>query len=258
VSDLGAWLRKPVRSGGGAAIVRVGDAPPPCRSKGRGFYYQRLASGESYSSVHLAGKVGSQLLGVTRQLVGAPWLHAPAFTWCGSVGPISLPPPVTAVLARAGDAAAWACGLRGLFGIDFLLDGMRVQPVEVNPRYPASTEIIEHGLGIRAIRLHAAACADDFDEEAVPEPPPLEARAGMLGKAVVYAPRDVTVASRLEPGAVDPHRFPAIADIPAPGAAIPAGRPILTVFAQGATVEECEAALRRAAAEVMRHLAFPL
>jgi len=243
-SDLDQWLRKPLRSGGGAKIARASHAPPR-QGKRLAFYYQRLASGDSHSSIHVAERAGSRLLGVTRQLVGVPWLHAPAFTWCGSIGPVLLPPPVTAVLERAGNAAARTFGLRGLFGIDFLLDGTRLQPVELNPRYPASTEILEHGLGIAAIRLHAAACAG---EDAVPEPPPVDARGGILGKAVVFAPHDLVVASRrVEPGAIDPHRFPVLADVPAPGATIPAGRPIITVFAQGATMEKCEAALRQAA-----------
>src|SRR5439155_16563562 len=52
-------------------------------------------------------------------------------------------------------------GLRGVFNIDFVLSGGRPIPLEVNPRYSASIEVLEHGIG-RPV----------FAERYPPNPPP--------------------------------------------------------------------------------------
>ncbi len=66
---------------------------------------------------------------------------------------------------------------------------------------------------------------------------------------IVYARRNVVVHDVL---AVlrTPTKQEDFADLPHPGERIDAGRPILTLFADGDDVESCVAALRRRAAEV--------
>src|SRR5436190_2180226 len=71
----GRWLVKPVAGAGGAGIRRVRSP----RSYRRPVYVQEFIVGESRSAVFVADAGGCRLLGVTRQLVGEPWLHAPAF-----------------------------------------------------------------------------------------------------------------------------------------------------------------------------------
>ncbi|MCP6769277.1 hypothetical protein NL529_30960, partial [Klebsiella pneumoniae] len=39
---------------------------------------------------------------------------------------------------------AFASGMNGLFGLDFLKCGDQIFPLELNPRYPASVEILEY------------------------------------------------------------------------------------------------------------------
>src|SRR5205085_906785 len=75
--------------------------------------------GEPQAAIFCATDGGCELLGVTRQLVGEPWLHAPPFRYCGSVGPLSL--PSIEPWQRLGAAVAAFAGLRGLFGIDAIL-----------------------------------------------------------------------------------------------------------------------------------------
>src|SRR5262249_54059822 len=153
------WLKKPFRSGGGAGIHRASEpSPGPGR---KAFYHQRVAPGKSYSAVFVGLEKAGIFLRATRQLVGEPWLHAPPFPWCGNVGPACLSRNVETALEEAGSAIARAFRLRGLFGVDFLLDRERVRPVDLNPRYPASVEILEHAIGISALALHAHAFARD-------------------------------------------------------------------------------------------------
>jgi predicted ATP-grasp superfamily ATP-dependent carboligase len=166
------------------------------------------------------------------------------------VGPLDLPRGTRAALIAAGEALAGECGLRGLFGLDFLLDGSAVRPVELNPRYTAAVEILEHARCLRALELHAAAwgapvdppppAGSDIRKEGAPSPLP-----AVLGKAVLFATEEMVALPdirRLQPA--DPGRVPTFADLPAPGTVIPRRRPVITVFAGGRDPPACLEALR--------------
>ena len=70
------------------------------------------------------------------------------FNYCGNIGPITLPVPVRNILQGIGDTLAVKAGLRGVFGIDFILEGKTPVPVEVNPRYTASVEVLEESIPV--------------------------------------------------------------------------------------------------------------
>jgi predicted ATP-grasp superfamily ATP-dependent carboligase len=201
----------------------------------------------------VAGASGCRLLGVTRQLVGTPWLHAPPFRYCGSIGPLALTVAECSAWERLGSAVAEFAGLRGLFGVDAVWRGGEPWPVEVNPRYTASVEVLEYATGLRALALHRRV----FDPKTLSAPEMM--RAGYVGKAVYYAPRSLVVPTdgpwedvpRRPPALDEP---PAFADIPASAQSIAEGRPVLTLFAAGAGLDECERRLREGAAEMDRWL----
>jgi predicted ATP-grasp superfamily ATP-dependent carboligase len=187
-----------------------------------------------------------------RQFVGEPWLGAREFQYCGAVGPWPVTEAALRQIRRIGDVLAACFGLRGLFGVDFVLEDDRVWTIEVNPRYPASAEILERATGIRLIASHAVACQASRFAVALPH----EATA-LHGKAIVFARRAVTVANELrnESQEAQPiNRWPAFGDVPRVGTGIEPGRPILTVFADGATPDEVVANLQARVAIVERQL----
>jgi predicted ATP-grasp superfamily ATP-dependent carboligase len=163
---------------------------------------------------------------------------------------------------RLGVCIAAFAGLRGLFGVDAVVRDDVPWPVEVNPRYTASVEVHEYATGMRALALQAQA----FDGATI-EPSGrrgsgkatsalrLDARPGVVGKAVWFAPRAITVPAggpweavlRQAPAIDSP---PAFADIPPAGQRIAAGRPVLTMFATGATADECQRRLQTVATEL--------
>jgi predicted ATP-grasp superfamily ATP-dependent carboligase len=159
--------------------------------------------------------------------------------------------------------------LVGLFGIDFVLDGEMVWTLEVNPRYTASVEIMERFSGVRAIAAHVAACNGQLsgDERAGASPPPASppqagaedgpARRGHYGKAVLFARRDLQISPAFaDETLAEATRapWPALADVSPAGTPIEAGRPILTLFADGSTTEEVERRLRHRAMELENKL----
>ena len=136
----GRWLLKPRRGAGGRGIrvwdgtsIEPGRRREPC-------YFQERASGDSYSALHLASSAGTVFLGAARQLVGEPKLGAGPFAYCGSIGPVALSDRLQRQIVRCGEILAAKFGLRGLFGVDFVVENEAVAWLtEVNPRYTAST-----------------------------------------------------------------------------------------------------------------------
>ena len=150
----GTWLVKPLASGGGRSIQIPGPTtgqPPsePC-------YFQRLVAGPSFSALFTAR------LGASRAHRRDPAAHrsagialrlsrqhralarCPSRSWLG--------------FGRSGQVLASAFALVGLFGVDYILHDDEPWPVEVNPRYTASVEVLELALGRSLLAEHICAC----------------------------------------------------------------------------------------------------
>jgi uncharacterized protein len=271
----GQWLIKPLKSAGGIGIRHW----TPGTKSTRRVYLQEYIEGVPCSAIYVADGGEARLLGVTEQLIGESWAHAGPFRYCGSIGPLMPDKRQWGLLMRIGNVIAAGCGLRGLFGIDFVLADDVPFAVEVNPRYTASVEVIEHTTQTAALALHAHV----FDPSYSPSPPrgegwgegakapathtpspltPLpqgERGDKVIGKAILFAWMSV-----LFPGEgpwmdslrnpCDSWDVPAFADIPHPGEAFEVGRPILTFFAKANSVEACKDKLRQIGQELERHL----
>ncbi len=251
------WLLKPLAGAGGAGIrfLEV-DVAEPTLALGR-CYLQEFLEGESRSAVFLGNGRSARLLGLTRQLVGSEWLNAAPFQYCGNIGPLPLTAGEAATLERLGNALAAGCGLRGLFGVDGIWRRGALWPVEINPRYTASVEVIEYATGFRALAGHAQACeAGELPRDV---PPPV---AGVVGKAVLFARRSIAFPAEgpwasVVAAAPPPDKLPPLADIPPAGTAVEPGHPVLTVFARETDADACEAALRAIAGDLDRTLFGP-
>jgi predicted ATP-grasp superfamily ATP-dependent carboligase len=216
----GTWLLKPRRGAGGAGIAPwCGQEPAP----GRDYCWQRRVSGQPRSALFLGDGQRSWCLGWAEQLVGTPWLHAGPFSFCGAVGPLPWDRHRSA-LERLGDLLVQSFGLRGVFGVDMMVESEVFWVLEVNPRYPASAELYEHAFGISLIaaqqRLFQGGTLAEVQAN-LPEAP----QTGC--KLILFAPSAFSF---------DPARLPGIrgvelADIPMPGTAVAKGQPILTILA---------------------------
>ena len=232
------WLLKPLRSAGGIGIRRYQG-----ETIGPGYFLQQYLPGESYSAVFVAGPGCCRLLGVTRQLVGLPEFHAGEFSYCGSIGPLRLDGAEDRQWRRIGEVISAECKLKGLFGVDAIKYQGSIYPVEVNPRYTASVEVLELALGYRAIELHCDACNNqlpDCEKEGSGE---------LIGKAILFAPADLVFREFPQEGF-------AIADVPAPGTEIKQHHPVLTVMVGGTGIDSVSAELKKAARQVFKNLGF--
>ena len=248
----GSFLRKPRASAGGRGIVAWTPLAPPVREP---CVWQRLTTGEPLSAVLALSADSGRILGVTRQRVGAALCRAPAFAFCGAihVPRASVPAAVRPQFDLLATTLAAPCGLRGVVGVDAILesDG-RLTVLEVNPRPTASAELVERAEGTSIMAAHLAAFG-----HASPNPSPAGCPA-VWSKAILFAARPTPIdasllerlAERASPwAAADGH--PALADIPRPGQVLRAGGPVLTVFARGDTEAESVAELDRRIAAVI-------
>jgi predicted ATP-grasp superfamily ATP-dependent carboligase len=244
----GAWLRKPWDSCGGSRIefAEERDCVPShgeaIRRRRPSCYFQRYQPGLTGSAVYVANGQRAVLLGATQQLTGTDWTGARGFQYAGSVGPLPLDGNAEQMLIQLGECLTGRFGLAGLFGVDWILAGGVVWPVEVNPRYTASVEVLEQALLLPAVAWHVSAC------RAGSLPTPLVTDGSRyVGKAIVYAGSDVTVPDDLEGFVRETnadYEWPCLADVPAAGQRIPTGQPILTALAAASTLAEAEQGLR--------------
>jgi predicted ATP-grasp superfamily ATP-dependent carboligase len=253
----GSFLVKPVASAGGRGIGRwFGDGPPSPNQ--RPTRWQRFVAGKSLSATFVADGRTSRLLAASMQLNGRRWCGGRAFAYCGSVDrPLDqLGDRLRARLQTLGEMLVTRFGLMGLFGVDLVLDDRReLHVIEVNPRPTASMELHERAGGVSLLRLHLAACG--FIAPGPPDRRPTTST--VWSKAIAFAGRrGDTVAPRAD--ALEEHAaawsaadgMPAIADIPCPGQPLPAGGPLVTVFARGDTMASSLATLRHRVADVRR------
>jgi predicted ATP-grasp superfamily ATP-dependent carboligase len=257
----GNWLRKPLRSSGGIGIAPWLPSALNERSEHEHavkpkHYYQQRITGVSCAAIYVAAGGKSQLLGASEQLLTARTRDA-AFRYAGSVGPLQLSGGAADRLRRIGEVLAQSFELVGLFGVDYIDDGRDVWPVEINPRYTASIEILERGLGFSAVGCHVAACLEgELPGAAIAS---AENRTATLwhAKRIIYASGH---------GVVDPLTTEAlfataakdglltIADIPNAGAELLPGRPILTLFGQGTSREAALAEIAHASSALAKML----
>ncbi|HZY31945.1 MAG TPA: ATP-grasp domain-containing protein, partial [Candidatus Methylomirabilis sp.] len=237
------WLRKPVRSGGGHGI---GFHAPGDRL-GRDAYLQEHLDGLSCGAVFVADGRDARLLGISEQLIGHKECGAEAFRYCGSIlGPVG---PGQVAWGHFIDRVEQIVGaiarefhLVGVNGMDFILRNGLAYPLEINPRYTASMELVEQAFDINIFEAHVAACQGRlplFDLVS-------QSGAGFFGKAVLFAPDGLVFH--------DPQWWfdRGARDLPCEGERIGAGRPICTVFSRGRSRGECYDGLIEAAVAMYR------
>jgi predicted ATP-grasp superfamily ATP-dependent carboligase len=245
----GTWLVKPLAGSAGAGIRFWSEQKTVPDNAFLQQYIEGLPASVLYAG--LSGR--AILLGTSRQLVGESFLHAPAFRYCGSIGPLAVAPALREALGQLGNQLVGRTGVRGLFGVDGILSEGGFWPVEVNPRYTASVEVLEYATGLCAMEHHRAA----FEGGVLPVPG--EAKAGFVGKGLLYARNDGRFPTegpwrKTLDSPLSIEEMPAFADLPHVGERLESGRPVLTLFCRCTTFEGCLLRLKEIVADAERWL----
>lgn len=213
-ADPRGWLQKEIGGAGGAHVRRAGRATAHARA-----YFQREVPGRPLSVTFLADAERAWILGfnalAVQAMKDAPFCYAGAST-------CALDPVLEREVQTRLDRLVCVTGLRGLNGLDFLLEGGEIYALEVNPRPTATFELYDPDYPEGLVRWHIRSFAGplrDFPSQRA------QNRAQTRACAVVYAQHAVHV-----PDGAD---FPGwCGDLPVAGSRIAAGAPVLTVFAE--------------------------
>jgi predicted ATP-grasp superfamily ATP-dependent carboligase len=201
------------------------------------YYLQEFMIGPSLSVQVRSIGHDIVILGVTRQLVGESWLHAPDFRYCGNIGPLTDPSHYDCFLHAF--RLSHLGRIQGLWGFDFVFTDGVPSLLEVNPRYTAAMELVEWST--------RRSVFDDGITNSQTGP--------IIGKAIYYAEHSFQFpaegpweASLIH--CTDVWRRPDYADIPAAGLPIEKGQPVLTILAEGVNEDEVLNALKSRAADL--------
>lgn len=240
----GVVLEKPRKGGGGYGIAMVSSGV----GKRRGAYLQEYVRGLPCSVAFVADGQRATLLGVSQQLIADTAFGAGGFRYCGSLLGRRLPglagfDHLVGQLEMIVAYLTSAFHLVGVNGMDFILKENEIYPLELNPRYTASMELVEVAYGLNILSTHISACNGVlplFDVRHAPE--------GYWGKGILFAERDAII-----PATQDWWER-GIRDIPFPGERIRAGSPICTILGSGADQEACYQELLKRAEELKREI----
>jgi predicted ATP-grasp superfamily ATP-dependent carboligase len=227
VLDIGRrWLVKPVKSGGGHGIFFLQGQSPEKET-----LVQEHIPGKPCSASFIANGSESVLLGITEQLIGDRHFGARDFRYCGNILPLTetLEPAagrgIVGQVRKISEFLVREFGLTGINGFDFVLNRGEVYPIEVNPRYSASMELVERAYNLPIFQLHMEAVADrrlpDFG---------LESQLSyddFFGKCILFCEKDSVTPEGLDLLGCD------LRDIPNPGQPLRKGSPVCTLLATG-------------------------
>ncbi len=234
--DGPGWLAKDAGSSGGWHVRRHEPVPGGGRPATGTAYYQREWPGTAMSVLFLADGRQTRVLGAARQLQRP--LGGRPFVYRGCVGPAPLPRPVAARLEGIVAALGAEFGLRGLNGLDFLLDGSEVAVLELNARPVASIAVHEGVLAGGLMGAHLRASLQGW----LPAPSELRPAGSTRGCEVVFARRRTMIDARSRAGLA---ALAGCHDRPARDGCFEWGDPLCSVSAMGADAAAVEAELGR-------------
>jgi len=266
IPESGEWIVKPLASAAGIGVRNLTGDNLGTTDFG-GHYLQRKVRGRVISGLYLGVENSARLIGMCAQLCRGDDARELCYVYSGSFGPLSadgIPASTFQQAQKVGSAIAEAISsdclsLRGLFGIDFVLDDETgdLWTLEINPRYTASTEIYERAFSWPLMRWHVDACRRRSSEAAAL----LDSRSfdggwPIYGKLIVYAERDFTapdivpLVDRL-PSSGFSNSNVEVSDIPQIGTLIQKHEPLCTLLTAQENFATCQEILTAASRELL-------
>lgn len=221
--DLNGKLLKPVKSGGGH---RIDDISHRTSNTDEDLLLQEIIGGTPISTCIVGTGEGCRFIGATEQITSG------RYRYCGNIAPLKTTKAVEDISIEIGEMF----GLRGVNGIDFILNADGAYVLEVNPRLTGAMEVLERAYGVNLFDIHVKACSGLFDFN------PVESRTCHC-KKILYAAEARRL--RFNPDAMKREKRPVfMRDVPADGYIEKTG-PICTILGEGETADACMEDLTR-------------
>lgn len=231
--DPDGWLAKRAHACGGTHVLPAARAP---RDAAR--YYQRRMNGDVVSVLFLTDGRDLRILGTSLQWQAAD--GALPYQYAGAVSHHRLGSALLGEIRLAiGDLVRW-WGLRGLNGVDLVVDGQDYYVLEVNPRPTATVELYQQATGHSLFDAHVRAC------HGLPLPE-LRLAGQRHAHRVLFANRDLCI-----PRAFVWPRWSS--DRPVADTRVRRGEPLCTIHAAGASHADVCVTLRERAGRLVAAL----
>lgn len=244
--DPRGWLSKDAHACGGWHVRRLDAGDVGSGRRGEGRYFQRELAGAPMSALFLADGQAARVVGVARQIV-RPLGRRP-FVFRGGVGPVPVAAEVAAQITYIVGRLTAALALRGLNGIDFIVDaGGTVQVLELNARPTAAINLFHDAFDTGLLHAHVLACEGRLSA------PRARCAEAVRGFETVFA-RAAGQACAALVGELLASGW--CRDIPAAGTRHARGDPVCTVFAHGPSAAAVEARLVERRCAVLNALAW--
>lgn len=224
-ADPTGWLHKAAGRAGGTEVCLARQVSAATPSG----YFQRRVKGVVCSLLFAADGSRVQELGFNR--VTARYPAAGDFRFSTVIAGYEPTAQQATQMTDAATRLTRALGLRGVNGLDFVLQADEALLLDVNARPPASLELYESSLPAGGFAVHQAACLGRL--------PTRPTAVRIHGSRVIYARDDAC------PGTVDWPDW--VSDRPAPGVSLTAEMPVCTVHAEGRSPEAVAVTLRQRA-----------
>ena len=226
----GRWLKKNIYGAGGTS-VRDYERDELLPNE----YLQKHIDGESVGACFVTSNGETSLLGTTRHLSGIKYFGQPEFWYGGLIYPACGGNSLRETMEKFGKIAGGESRLSGVWGADFILDSDgRLWLLEINPRFTSSLELIANAHGIDIAQLQIESVRGIAHPVSLPDPD------YVLGTAVCYASEDFTF-DLVETA------FGSIRDIPRQGSFIKKGEPLLSIYTEGESHDDCLESLKEKA-----------
>jgi predicted ATP-grasp superfamily ATP-dependent carboligase len=239
-----SWLQKSMSSSGGLGIGRHAQAGQP------EIYLQEYIDGVPMSATFCLDDSGLHLFGMSLQLIGWPCLGATGFLFCGNVGPVNPGDRVTQQVLSISRIIADNSGIRGVFGLDFILRQGQAWLLEVNPRLTASHMLYE--LQQPGLLIHRQLGAFGWMSTRPPrslkssKPGVSQSLPVVSARLIFWAKVDVQFGHNDEPQGASRRCLPIrIADYPQPGSVIAKSGPLCSLHLTASEPETIERQLTK-------------
>jgi len=219
------WLAKRAGACGGGHVRTAQQTANDC-----GYYFQRKMQGRIMSVLLLADGREASIVGVSEQWNAATFEDR-HYSYGGAISDQQISQQLRADIGYAINACVEKAGLRGLNGMDLVVDGEGFQVLEINARPTATAELYESESAESLFKQHIQACRGRLPCDRKPN-------SRSHAQLVVYAEQGLKVPAGF--------RWPGwCSDLPAAETHIDAGEPLCTVHGGGTGTLELYGLLER-------------
>ncbi len=228
----GDWIVKPLNSGGGHGIFRIGEEMD-FGALGEKVLLQEYVNGKAISASLISDGKDAVCLSTTEQLIGTAFNR---YRYVGNIAPLDEDKDLLREIEEVSRKIVEEFELVGSVGVDMMLSNDVPYVIEVNPRVQGSMEVVEKVCGKNVVDLHIRACLHGIDIAALEEELKKMRSPRHFGRKILFADRDLKFC-------VEKQEVDFAKDVPHHDEAVRERDPICTVVASGKTRDECYAAL---------------